>query len=153
MAVSRTSFLPCRGLGVIAFAIGLAASLLPVGSASAAGPGDDAVANMIATYRERIPELMAEQDIPGLAVAVVGRDRVLWAEGFGARDDEGDPVTPDTIFGLESTSKLFTATAVMQAVEAGRLDLDEPITAYLPDFTVHSAFEAHPSAGSRSGCC
>jgi CubicO group peptidase (beta-lactamase class C family) len=144
MAVSRTSFLPCRGLGVIAFAIGLAASLLPVGSASAAGPGDDAVANMIATYRERIPELMAEQDIPGLAVAVVGRDRVLWAEGFGARDDEGDPVTPDTIFGLESPSKLFTATAVMQAVEAGRLDLDEPITAHLPDFTVHSAFEAHP---------
>jgi CubicO group peptidase (beta-lactamase class C family) len=41
-------------------------------------------------------------------------------------------------------SKLFTATAVMQAVEAGRLDLDEPITTYLPDFTVHSAFEAHP---------
>jgi CubicO group peptidase (beta-lactamase class C family) len=41
-------------------------------------------------------------------------------------------------------SKLFTATAVMQAVEAGRVDLDDPITTYLPDFTVHSAFETHP---------
>jgi CubicO group peptidase (beta-lactamase class C family) len=144
MVVSRAPYRPWRGLAVIAFALGLVASLLPVGQASAAAPGDDAVANMIATYRERIPELMTEQDVPGLAVAVVDRDRVLWAEGFGDRDDQGDPVTPDTIFGLQSLSKLFTATAVMQAAEAGRLDLDEPITTYLPGFTVHSAFEAHP---------
>ena len=41
-------------------------------------------------------------------------------------------------------SKVFTATAVMQAVQSGRLDLDVPITTYLPGFTVHSAFEAHP---------
>ncbi len=54
------------------------------------------------------------------------------------------PVTADTIFSVQSMSKLFTATAVMQAVAAGRLDLDEPITTYLPGFTVHSAFEAHP---------
>ena len=41
-------------------------------------------------------------------------------------------------------SKLFTATVVMQAVATGRLDLDRPITTYLPGFTVHSAFEKHP---------
>ena len=58
----------------------------------------------------------------------------------------------DTIFSVQSMSKLFTATAVMQAVAAGRLDLDEPITTYLPAFTVHSAFEEHPSGRSRSGC-
>ena len=50
----------------------------------------------------------------------------------------------DTIFSVQSMSKLFTATAVMQAVAAGRLDLDEPITTYLPGFTVQSAFEEHP---------
>jgi CubicO group peptidase (beta-lactamase class C family) len=144
MAVSRTSYLRCRRLGVIAFAVGLATSILPVGPPSGAASGDDVVANMIATYRQQIPELMAEQDVPGLAVAVVDRDRVLWVEGFGDRDDQGHPVTTDTIFGLQSMSKLFTATAVMQAVEAGRLELDEPITTYLPGFTVHSAFEAHP---------
>jgi CubicO group peptidase (beta-lactamase class C family) len=133
---------------VIAFALGLAAPLLLVGPPFASAPGgdrqDDVVANLIATYRERIPKLMAEQNVPGVAVTVVDGDRVLWAEGFGDRNDHGDPVKTDTIFSLQSMSKLFTATAVMQAVEQGRLDLDEPITTYLPEFTVHSAFEAHP---------
>ncbi|HEY0904875.1 MAG TPA: serine hydrolase domain-containing protein [Marmoricola sp.] len=143
MAVSWTSCPRSRGLGVVAVALGVVASLVAIGPASSAA-GEDAVSSMIATYSERIPELMADQDVPGLAIAVVDRDRVLWVEGFGDRDDDGDPVTTDTIFAVESMSKLFTATAVMQAVAAGRLDLDEPIPTYLPDFTVHSAFEAHP---------
>ena len=106
---------------------------------------DDAAATVIARYRERIPELMAEQGIPGLAVALVDKDRTLWVEGFGHIDGRGSaPVTADTIFSVQSMSKLFTATAVMQAVAAGRLDLDAPITTYLPEFTVHSAFEEHP---------
>ena len=53
-------------------------------------------------------------------------------------------MSADSIFSVQSMSKLFTATAVMQAVAAGRLDLDTPITTYLPEFTVHSAFEKHP---------
>jgi CubicO group peptidase (beta-lactamase class C family) len=53
-------------------------------------------------------------------------------------------VTADTIFSVQSMSKTFTATAVMQAVEKGLVDLDVPITTYLPEFTVHSAFEDHP---------
>lgn len=106
---------------------------------------DDAAATVIATYRERIPELMAEEGIPGLAVALVNKDRTLWVEGFGHIDEGGSaPVNADTIFSVQSMSKLFTATAVMQAVATGRLDLDAPITAYLPEFTVHSAFEEHP---------
>ncbi|WP_158293019.1 MULTISPECIES: serine hydrolase [Kribbella] len=100
---------------------------------------------MIARYQELIPQLMAEQGVPGLAVALVDRERALWVEGFGYRDHQGGaPVTADTIFSIQSISKLFTATAVLRAVAAGRLDLDEPITTYLPRFTVRSAFEAHP---------
>jgi CubicO group peptidase (beta-lactamase class C family) len=100
---------------------------------------------VIARYRERIPELMAQQGMPGLAVALVDGDRALWVEDFGYRDRPGGaPVTVDTIFSVESMSKLFTATAVMQAVGAGHVGLDEPITAYLPEFTLHSAFEEHP---------
>jgi CubicO group peptidase (beta-lactamase class C family) len=113
-------------------------------SGSPVDAGGDA-APVIASYRARIPDLMAQQDIPGLAVALVDKDEVLWTEGFGHLDRDGSaPVTVDTIFSVQSMSKTFTATAVMQAVQAGLLDLDAPITAYLPDFTVHSAFEEHP---------
>ena len=113
--------------------------------ASAPSPAADGAARVIATYRDRIPQLMAEQGIPGLAVALVDRDEVLWTEGFGHLDDAGSPqVTVDTMFSVQSTSKNFTAVAVMQAAGAGLLDLDEPITTYLPNFTVHSAFEGHP---------
>jgi CubicO group peptidase (beta-lactamase class C family) len=100
---------------------------------------------IIEKYRAMIPRLMAEQDVPGLAIAVVDDQGVIWAEGFGFTDnDHKIPVTPDTLFNIQSTSKLFTATAVMMAVQDGLLDLDAPITTYLPDFTVHSIFEEHP---------
>ena len=100
---------------------------------------------IVQKYRELIPKLMTEQDIPGLAIAVVDDTGVLWTEGFGFTDhDHKTAVTADTIFSVQSTSKLFTATAVMLAVQDGILDLDVPITTYLPDFTVHSIFEEHP---------
>jgi CubicO group peptidase (beta-lactamase class C family) len=146
-AVSRASCWlgrAVRGAVAAALLFGFATSIVPLGSAPPASAADSA-ATVIARYRERIPELMAEQGVPGLAVALVDGDRALWVEGFGYRDRQGGaPVTADTIFSVQSMSKLFTATAVMQAVAVGQLDLDEPITTYLPEFTVHSAFEEHP---------
>jgi CubicO group peptidase (beta-lactamase class C family) len=125
--------------------VAIAAAILPVGSPRPALAADDPVATVVARYREQIPELMIEQRVPGLAVSLVDADQALWVEGFGHLDGpDSAPVTPDTVFSVQSMSKLFTATAVMQAVAGGRLDLDEPITTYLPDFTVHSAFEEHP---------
>jgi CubicO group peptidase (beta-lactamase class C family) len=131
---------------VLAGLLALPAALsILLGSARPVLASDDPAAAVIARYRERIPQLMAEQGIPGLAVALVDRDKVLWTEGFGRVDGDGSaPVRADTMFAVQSMSKNFTATAVMQAVSAGRLDLDEPIITYLPDFTVHSAFEEHP---------
>lgn len=125
-------------------------SFLPVSPFVAVGSSQqvhaaDPVETVTARYRARIPELMADQDIPGLAVALVDVDQALWVEGFGHLDGpDSAAVGVDTIFGVQSMSKLFTATAVMQAVSDGRLDLDEPITTYLPEFTVHSVFEEHP---------
>jgi CubicO group peptidase (beta-lactamase class C family) len=105
----------------------------------------DTIAGTIAKYRQEIPQLMQQQDIPGLAIAVVDDQGMLWAEGFGYTDtDHRTPITPDTIFSIQSTSKTFTAAGVLMAVQDGLLDLDTPITTYLPDFTVHSIFEEHP---------
>jgi CubicO group peptidase (beta-lactamase class C family) len=127
-----------------ALAFWLAVPMMPVGSRQEALAADPA-ATVIARYRTRIPGLMAEQDIPGLAVALVDADEALWIEGFGDRDEPGSgEVTADTIFSVQSMSKTFTATAVMIAVQNDLVDLDEPITTYLPEFTVNSAFEEHP---------
>jgi CubicO group peptidase (beta-lactamase class C family) len=125
---------------------GAAASTAPAAARSAPAAAHDAgVAAVIASYQDRIPDLMAQQDIPGLALAVVDGDHVVWQQGFGTTDGDGSsPVTVDTLFSAQSMSKTFTATGVMQAVQSGRLDLDVPITRYVPGFTVHSAFESDP---------
>jgi CubicO group peptidase (beta-lactamase class C family) len=105
----------------------------------------DAIAGIIAKFREEIPPRMQQENVPGLAVVVVDERSILWAEGFGNTDwDEKIPVTPSTLFSIQSMSKSFTATAVMFAVQDGLVDLDEPISTYLPDFHVNSLFEDHP---------
>lgn len=69
-----------------------------------------------------------EGEIPGLAAGVVmGRD-LVWSKGYGLADvDSGRVVTPDTIFRIGSLTKLFTATMLMQLVEAGKIELDDPV--------------------------
>lgn len=131
----------------VAAAVGVLLTTPSAGVAAAAATAAqrDGAAAVIASYQVKIPELMAEQHIPGLALALVDGDRVVWQQGFGSTDRAGGtPVTVDTIFSVQSMSKVFTATAVLQAVQSGRLDLDVPITTYLPGFTIRSAFEAHP---------
>jgi CubicO group peptidase (beta-lactamase class C family) len=100
---------------------------------------------IIEKYRAAIPQMMAAQGLPGLALAVVDENGVVWAEGLGYTDtDHRTAVTPDTPFSLQSASKMVTADTVMLAVQDGLVDLDTPITSYLPDFTVNSIFEEHP---------
>ena len=120
-------------------------ALVPPAPSSTANSVPEAAPTVIARYRGQIPGLMDQHRVPGLAVALVDAHGTLWVQGFGHLDGpDSAPVTEDTIFSVQSMSKLFTTTAVMQAVSTNWLDLDEPITTYLPDFTVHSAFEEHP---------
>jgi CubicO group peptidase (beta-lactamase class C family) len=103
------------------------------------------VGSVVDRIRVEIPELLAEHGIPGLAVGICNRSDVLWAAGFGSTRPEGaGEITTRTLFSIQSCSKMYTATAVMLAVQAGLVDLDEPITTYLPEFTVNSRFEANP---------
>ncbi|UHA73253.1 serine hydrolase domain-containing protein [Paenibacillus sp. 481] len=80
-----------------------------------------------------IQSQMDHNQIPGLAVAVVHRDRTIYAKGFGITG-EGLPVTTKTPFAIASLSKSITALAVMQLVEAGKINLDAPIATYIPSF-------------------
>jgi CubicO group peptidase (beta-lactamase class C family) len=96
-------------------------------------------------YRQHFPKRMAKDKVPGVSLALVNRDGILWAAGFGYTDyDLKTPVTTDTIFAICSISKTITATSVMFAVQDGLLELDVPIIEYLPQFTVNSRFEEYP---------
>ena len=84
-----------------------------------------------AVFRDAVRSFMTTSRAPGVAAAVVDGDRVVFAEGFGRlRADDPAPVTPDSLFQLGSLSKTMTATAILQAVAAGRLSLDAPLSRY-----------------------
>ena len=85
---------------------------------------------------------MAENQIPGLALSIVHNNEVVYNKGYGVTGPDGTPVTPQTPFILGSVSKPLTALAVMQLVEAGKIDLDAPIQTYLPWFTLADPEEA-----------
>ncbi len=74
--------------------------------------------------------------IPGLALAVVQGDQVVYVKGYGQADSDGRAVTPQTPFMIGSTGKSITALAIMQLVEAGKVELDVPVQTYLPWFRV-----------------
>ncbi|CAM2005560.1 serine hydrolase domain-containing protein [Acanthopleuribacter pedis] len=83
-------------------------------------------------YLERT---FAQAAYPGLSVVMVQRDHILYARGFGvATVGKTRPMTADTPTAIGSITKSMTALAVMRLVDQGRLDLDAPVTTYLPDF-------------------
>jgi CubicO group peptidase (beta-lactamase class C family) len=82
-----------------------------------------------------LQEIMTRWDIPGLAVGIVEGDEIVYAKGLGVQSLETQmPVTLDSVFCVQSVSKCFVATAVMQMVERGKLELDTPLVQYLPYF-------------------
>jgi D-alanyl-D-alanine carboxypeptidase len=78
---------------------------------------------------------IAYRGLPGIVVGVVSDQNLVWATGFGYADVAAKtPMTPTTKFRMASHSKLFTATAIMQLREDGKLRLDDPVSKYLPWF-------------------
>lgn len=103
---------------------------LPAPSAPPASYAESIRALERVIERERV-----DAGLPGLSVALVEDQTVLWARGFGHADRaRARLATPDTVYRVGSVSKLFTDLAVMQLVDEGKLDLDAPVTKYLPEF-------------------
>jgi CubicO group peptidase (beta-lactamase class C family) len=83
---------------------------------------------------EYITARMRSDHIPGVALAIVKGDQIVYLKGYGRADQSGRPVTPQTPFLIGSVTKPFTALAVMQLVEAGKVELDAPVQRYIPWF-------------------
>lgn len=87
----------------------------------------------------------AYEGIPGVSLAVVHDQDVLWSRGFGLADRETErPATPQTKYSICSISKLFTSIAVLQLRDEGRLRLDDPIAKHLPWFDLEQTYDGAP---------
>jgi len=99
-------------------------------SAPAAGPPDWKAVD------DYIQSEMKRDRIPGVALAITQGKTIVHSRGFGTAAPDGAAVTLQTGFMLGSMSKAFTALAVMQLVEGGKLELDAPVLRYLPWFAM-----------------
>ena len=77
---------------------------------------------------------MKDIHLPGVAIGIIQGDQIVYVKGYGVADPSGRAVTPQTPFWLASLAKPVTALAVMQLVEAGKVELDAPVQRYLPYF-------------------
>jgi CubicO group peptidase (beta-lactamase class C family) len=104
------------------------------------------------SFEKRVDVLRSRLKIPALSVVVLQNQKVLWIRGFGFADVENRiPATPDTVYSIASLTKTFGATLIMQLVEQGKLDLDEPASHYSSDFKDEAVkikhLLSHTSAG------
>lgn len=112
----------------------LLASVLAVpGQAAAAGAAP--TAESLRRVEAFVTREMERSGIPGMAVAIVAGGETVYAKGFGwTTISGGQPVTPETLFPIASTTKTMTATAILQLVEQDKVNLDDPVRKYLPWF-------------------
>jgi CubicO group peptidase (beta-lactamase class C family) len=82
----------------------------------------------IPELRERIAAVLRREGVPGVGIALVGRDGPIWIGGVGVADVQtGVPVTGETVFRAASITKMVVALGVMRLVDQGKLDLDAPL--------------------------
>ncbi|MBU0719385.1 MAG: beta-lactamase family protein [Planctomycetes bacterium] len=116
-------------------------SVLALGLALAMGVGPAVRAEPPALLGERIARIadllpieMAKQDIPGMSVAVVMEDRLVWSQGFGFADVENRvPATRETVYRIGAVSKMVTAVGILQLIQAGKLNLHASVRDYVPE--------------------
>jgi methyl acetate hydrolase len=106
--------------------------LLFVASISAAPSLPQQGAAALSTFLKTVTD---RGDVPGVVVAVVGKDGILYHEAFGrSRTLSNAPMAKDTIFNMASMTKPVTSVAIMMLVDEGKLKLDDDIATYLPKY-------------------
>jgi CubicO group peptidase (beta-lactamase class C family) len=92
-------------------------------------------------FDEYVSKAIKDWEVPGVAIAVVKDDKIVFAKGYGVRElGKSDPVTANTIFAIGSSSKAFTAAALAMLVDEGKLKWSDPATKYLPDFQLFDPY-------------
>jgi CubicO group peptidase (beta-lactamase class C family) len=110
----------------------------------------DVIVDRFAPIAKAIEDERIKLGAPGVAVAILEGGMVTFASGFGSKDPNGDdPVLASTLFRIGSVNKVLTATALLQLVESGDIDLDAPMTTYLPSLAFAKDASWAPSIKTR----
>ncbi|HEY1252699.1 MAG TPA: serine hydrolase domain-containing protein [Thermoanaerobaculia bacterium] len=118
----------------------LLASALVARALAAAEPpkrltDDPGVASAIQVFDAWVARTAADREQPGVSIGIVHDQDLVWSKGYGFADlAKKTPATPATDYRIASLSKLFTATAILQLRDAGKLQLDDPVSQWLPEF-------------------
>ncbi len=124
-----------RYASAVVVALVVAAGATSFRAAQAPAAADDRYVRQLQPLLERF---VRSEQLPGLAIGIVENDRLVYAHAFGLKHlgRPGDPLTTRSLFHMASITKPFVATALVQLVERGRVDLDAPVVKYLPYFRI-----------------
>ncbi len=122
-------------------------------TAHAADPAD-LTAEQLAPIRHAVSELirkeMRAKNVPGLSIALVADQKIVWAEGFGYADRARRlPARADTLYSTGGLSTLLTAAALLQFADQEAIDIDQPVKKYLADFSIRTRFAPAPAITPR----
>ena len=110
-------------------------------------PGVDSNIRLLEAW---IESLVAYKNLPGLSIGIVCDQDLIWARGFGFSDPEAQvPASPKTLYRIASITKLFTSTAIMQLRDAGKLNLDDPVSKHLSWYNIRDRFPDSPKTTIR----
>lgn len=88
-----------------------------------------------------VNKAIKDWETPGVAIAVIKDDKVIFAKGYGVRElGKPDPVTPNTMFAIGSSSKAFTSAALAMLVDEGKVKWNDPVSKYLPNFQLFDPY-------------
>lgn len=93
----------------------------------------------------KITQILRKYNVPGVAVSLLDEQKIIMEKYYGMANVEANiPFSNTTALKIGSITKLFTAIEIMRLVEEGRIDLDHPLTEYLPEFHIESRFNSTP---------
>ncbi|MDW3229227.1 MAG: serine hydrolase [Acidobacteriota bacterium] len=123
-------------LGLLVFAMAL--SLMLLGEAALAQSLKPSLSTPPPGLENLVARVMKTFEVPGLSLVIVKNGQVSLAKGYGVKKlGEPAPVNAQTLFGIASNSKLFTAIALGMLVDEGKIRWDDPVVNHMPDFQMY----------------
>ena len=129
----------------------------PITSPTSRGTDGAPLDAVLSAFEDYAEHARATWGTPGMAIAVVHRDQVVYTKGFGVKKVGGaDPIDPHTVFPIGSTSKAFTSALVALLADAGKLRWEDPVIDHVPAFEMYDpwvtrAFMIEDLMAQRSG--